>query len=88
MSLAQANLASENDIANLLRKTDVDDKLKNLNKNVTSNDTKHVLMKNELNELPEKVKVVSLKGLTKDLIDKFHFLLEQNILPRENFEII
>ena len=38
-----------------------------LNKNVTSN-------KNELNELPEKDKVISSKGLTKDLINKFRIL--------------
>ena len=42
--LAQANLASKNNIANFVKKTDFDDKLKDLNKNVTSN-------KNELNEL-------------------------------------
>ena len=35
--LAQANLASKNDIAALVKKTDFDDKLKNLNKKVTSN---------------------------------------------------
>ena len=36
-------------------------------KNVTSN-------KNELNELSKKVKAISIKGLTKDLIDKFSIL--------------
>ena len=35
-----ANLASKNDIANFIRKTDFNDKLKNLNKKVTSNKTK------------------------------------------------
>ena len=40
--LAQANLASKNDIANFVKKTDFDEKLKNLNKKVTSNKTKHV----------------------------------------------
>ena len=38
-----------------------------LNKNVTSN-------KNGLNELPEKDKVISSKGLTKYLINKFRIL--------------
>ena len=52
--LAQANLASKNDIANLVKKTD--------------------LNKNELNELPKKVKAVSTKRLTKDLINKFSTL--------------
>ena len=42
--LAPANLASKNDIANFIKKTDFDDKLKHLNKNITSN-------KNELNTL-------------------------------------
>ena len=41
--LAQANLAIKNDIANFLKKTDFDDKPKNLNKKFTSNETKHVL---------------------------------------------
>ena len=53
--LAQANLASKSDIANFVKKADFDDKLKNLNKNVTSNKTKHVLVENELNELSKKV---------------------------------
>ena len=34
--LVQANLASKNDIANFVKKTDSDDKLKKLNKNLTS----------------------------------------------------
>ena len=41
--------------------------LKNLNENVTSN-------KNELNEISNKVKATSTKGLTKDLINKFRIL--------------
>ena len=38
--LAQANLASKNDIANFVKKTGFDDKVKNLDKNVTSNKNK------------------------------------------------
>ena len=49
--LAQANVANKSDIANFIKKTDFHDKLKNLNKNVTSN-------KNELNELSEKNKAI------------------------------
>ena len=37
--LKQANLASKNDITDFVKKTDFDDKLKNLNKKVTSNKT-------------------------------------------------
>ena len=35
--LAEANLASNNDIPNFVDKTDFDNKFSNLNKNVTSN---------------------------------------------------
>ena len=49
--LAQAKLASKNDIANFVKKTDFDNKLKNLNKKITSNKTKHVLVANELKKL-------------------------------------
>ena len=73
-SLAEANLGSKNDIANFVKETDFDNKLNNLNENVTSNIIKHVLIENELNKLSEKVKVISTKGLTKDLINKFSVL--------------
>ena len=51
--------------------TDFDDKLKNLDKEITSNKTKHVLNENELNKLSEKVIAISTKGLTKDLINTY-----------------
>ena len=47
---------------------------KKLNKNVTSNKTKLVLVENELSELSDKVKAISKKGLTKDLINKYSIL--------------
>ena len=46
--LAQANLASKNDISNFIKKPNFDDKLKNLNKKITLNKAKHVLLQNEL----------------------------------------
>ena len=58
--LKQANLESKSNIANFVNMTDFINKLKD----VTSN-------KNELNELSKKVKEISTKELTKDLIDKF-----------------
>ena len=61
--LKQINLASKSDIDNFVKKTDFGNKLRD----VTSN-------KNELNELSKKVKAISTKGLTKDLIDKFSIL--------------
>ena len=42
--LAQANLASKNDISNFLKKKNFDDKLKTLNNKITSNKTKHVVV--------------------------------------------
>ena len=65
--LAQENLASKNDIAYFVKKTTkkqnqkqilmtIDDKLKNLSKNVN---------KNELNELSKKVKATSKKDKQK-----------------------
>ena len=47
---------------------------KNVNKKFISNGRKHVLVENELNELSEKFKVISTKGLTKDLINEFSIL--------------
>ena len=52
--LKQANLASKNNIANLVKKTDFDNKLKD----VTSN-------KNELNDQSKKGKAISTQGLKK-----------------------
>ena len=74
--LAQANLRSKNDIPNFVKKTDSDDKLKYLNKKITSNKTKHVLVENELSEPLEKVKAISTKRLTKGLRNTFSILNE------------
>ena len=86
--LAQANLASKSDIANFIKKTAFDDKLKYLNKNVISNKTKHVLVENELNELSEKVKAISTKRLTKNLINKFSVLNGAKYFFQKHFQII
>ena len=40
-TLTKENLISKSDIANIIKKTNFDDKLKNLNKNLTSNKMKH-----------------------------------------------
>ena len=73
--LKQANLASKNDIANFVNKTDFDNKLED----VTSN-------KNELNELSKKVKAISTKRLTKDLINKFSIINEAKSFSLETFQ--
>ena len=45
-----------------MKKTDFDEKLKNINKKVTLNISKHVLVENQVNELSEKVKLLSAKA--------------------------
>ena len=59
--LGKSNLANKNNIANFVKKTNFDNKLKNLNKN-------------ELNGLSKKVKALSTEGLRKDLLNKFSIL--------------
>ena len=49
--LAQADLACKNDIAALVKKTDFDDNLKNWDKKVSSNKSKHLLVENEVKAL-------------------------------------
>ena len=53
--LKQANLASKSDIANFVNKLDFDNKLWGFNKKINSNETKNVLVENELSKISEKV---------------------------------
>ena len=46
--VAQVNLANKIDTVNFIKMTDFDNKLKNLNKKITSNKTKNVLVENKL----------------------------------------
>ena len=46
--LAQTNLANKGNIANFVKMTDFDDKLKTLHKRVATNKTKYLLVENEL----------------------------------------
>ena len=50
-TLAQANVASKNYIADLVKRTDFHDKLKNLKKRVISNKSRHSLVEHELQKL-------------------------------------
>ena len=67
--LAQANLASKSDIANFVKKTDFDDKLKKLNKKVTSNETKHLLVENELKNYKHLIQASLLAKVTLIMIE-------------------
>ena len=63
----------------LVKKTYFDDKLKSLNKNFTTN-------KKELNELSKKVKAISTKVLTKELINKLSILNEAKYFSSAIFQ--
>ena len=60
--LAQAKLATKDGIADFVKETDFDQKIKNLNKKVISNTTKHVLVEKKLTELTNKIAKISEKG--------------------------
>ena len=62
---------AKNDISDLVEKTSFDNKIISIsfNKRISLNKTKGVLVENELNELSKKVEAMSIKRLTKDLIN-------------------
>ena len=60
-TLKEAKLAAKSDIANFVKEIDFDEKLRIVNKKVTLNKSKHLLVENELNELSEKVKLLLTK---------------------------
>ena len=70
--LAQANLASKNDIAALVKKTSSNDKLKNSNKKVASNKIKHRGIEKKITDLTNKVAQTSEKGYY-FLLSRMHF---------------
>ena len=74
--LKQAKLESKSDIPNLVNKTGFDNKLVSFNKRIDSNKTKHVLVENELNELTEKVKLLSRED--------YSFLLGRIYFPSDD----
>ena len=72
--LVQEHLTTMADITDFVKEADFDNKLKSVNKKVTSEKIKHVLVENELDEPTENVELVSTKGLTKKLIKDIAFL--------------
>ena len=70
----------------MLKKKDLDNILKKSNKKITSNKTKHVLVKNELNELSREVETISRKRLTKDLINGYKILIGAKYFSSRIFE--
>ena len=72
--LKQANLTSKNFITVFVKNVYFDDKLKKLNKNITLNKTRNVEFKNKQDDLPKKIKLISINRLTEDLINKYSIL--------------
>ena len=66
--LKQTNLKSKSNISDFLNKVYFDNIFENLNKKVTLNKSRHVEV-NNLDDLSKKVKLISTKWLTKDLIN-------------------
>ena len=56
------------------KKTDFEEKLKKKDKIVTLNKTRYTEVNTELDDLEEKVKIISTKGLTADMINKYSIL--------------
>ena len=59
--IKQANLASKNDFANFVKKTDFNGKLKNINKKLTSNKAWHTEDNKKLDDLAKEFKHLSKK---------------------------
>ena len=70
--LKPVNLATKVDIGNFVEKIDFDDKLKNINKKITSNKAKHIDAKKKLTDLKNKVAQISKKGYN-FLLGRIHF---------------
>ena len=60
--LKQSHLATEADIDNFIETPDFDEKLKKLNKEVTSNKSKHLETEKKLTDITNKVAQISEKG--------------------------
>ena len=87
--LKQTNLARKNDIGDFIKKTDFDEKLWNIGNRVISNKTKQVDTDKKLTDhqnystklikdLLKDVWLMSMKGLTKNLINGYIFNNERH----------
>ena len=69
--MAEENLASKNDIANFIKKTEFDVKVKNVNIKPTSNKIKRVLVENKFKKLQTFEVFLSVKVTSKVMEHKF-----------------
>ena len=67
--ITEKKVVNETNIFDFIKKTNFDDKLNNISKKVTLNKSQYLLVENELNELSEKVKLLSIKSYNSLLWD-------------------
>ena len=67
--ITEKKVVNETNIVDFIKKTNFDDKLNNISKKVTLNKSQYLLVENELNELSEKVKLLSIKSYNSLLWD-------------------
>ena len=70
--LTPTKLTTKAGIIDFGKDTDFDEKLRNVNKKVSLNKTKHVLVENEVNNLSEKIKLLSTKDYN-FFLGRMHF---------------
>ena len=67
--ITEKKVVNETNIVDFIKKTNFDDKPNNISKKVTLNKSQYLLVENELNELSEKVKLLSIKSYNSLLWD-------------------
>ena len=67
--ITEKKVVNETNIVDFIKKTNFDDKLNNISKKVTLNKSQYLLVENEVNELSEKVKLLSIKSYNSLLWD-------------------
>ena len=76
--ITEKKVVNETNIVDFIKKTNFDDKLNNISKKVTLNKSQYLLVENELNELSEKVKLLSIKSYNSLLWDILQVMIVIN----------
>ena len=76
--ITEKKVVNETNIVDFIKKTNFDDKLNNISKKVTLNKSQYLLVENELNELSEKVKLLSIKSYNSSLWDILQVMIVIN----------
>ena len=79
----QAKSGTKADIADFVKKTYFDERLIYIKRNVTLNKARHVEVKNKLDDISRKVKIISTKESTKKLVNKYSILNGAKIISSD-----